>query len=79
MFYSLQPDVNNFSRREEILLGYRAFHVTPFKTFGPVDRFSWNLVWTLCHWACPKAVFFKFPKIIFETYMYTFVNKTRDY
>jgi len=32
-------------------------------TFEPVDQFSWNLIWTLCHWRPPEPYTFQFPTI----------------
>lgn len=32
----------------------------PISTFETVDRFSWNLVWTLCNTRPPKPVLFNF-------------------
>jgi len=47
-----------FPGGKKMLLGYRALRVAPFKTSELTDRFSWNLVWPLCHWACPRAIYF---------------------
>jgi hypothetical protein len=30
----------------------------PLRTFGPINEFTWKLVWITCYWSLPKFVLF---------------------